>query len=242
MDSFDYKKSDAIVISDLHMGSGLFKAEKLYAFLDALLKNPPQQLIVNGDAFEFWSTEYKEMGRQEYRCIRKALELSENGTKLIFIPGNHDRAARGFVKVKFGNIKIANEYVLRSNGKKYAVMHGDEFDAFVRNHIIITLMIDRLYYYLVKIGSFCKRIIGYNVSIANKKNSKRYMNYVNKIKEAALAYARSRKVDGIIIGHSHYPEIFQNEKGLVYANSGDWTENCSYLVVNSEISLKYFKA
>lgn len=229
------------MISDLHMGSGSFKAEKLYAFLDALLKNPPQRLIINGDAFEFWSTEYKEMGKQEYRCIRKALELSENGVKLVFIPGNHDRAARGLVKIKFGKIKIVNEYIIRSNGKKYVVMHGDEFDAFVRNHIIMTLLIDKLYYYVVKVGAFCKRIIGYNVSIANKKNSARYMKYVNKIKAAALVYARSRKVDGIIIGHSHYPEVVQNEKGIIYANSGDWTESCSYLVVNHGVQLGFFK-
>lgn len=229
------------MISDLHMGSETFKAEKLYAFLDMLLQKPPHRLIVDGDAFEFWSTDYKEMGKYEYKCIRKAIELSENGTKLVFIPGNHDRAARGLVKLKFGKIKVVNEYIIKNNGEKYVVIHGDEFDAFVRNHIIMTLLIDRLYYLVVKFAAFCKRLVGYSFSVADKKNSKRYMKYVNKIKKAAIVYARSRKVNGIIIGHSHYPEVFQDENGIVYANSGDWTESCTYVVVDHGVRLEYFK-
>lgn len=241
INKIDYKKSDTIVISDLHMGSETFKAEKLYAFLSALLKKPPHRLIVNGDAFEFWSTDYKEMGRYEYKCIRKAIELSENGVKLVFIPGNHDRAARGLVSLKFGKIKIRNEYIIKNNGKKFVVLHGDEFDALLRNHVIVSILIGRLYYILVKFAAFSKRIFGYNTSIANQKKSKRYMKYVNKIKRAAIAYAASRKADGIIIGHTHYPEIFTNIDGIVYANSGDWTESCSFVIVGKELKLDYFR-
>lgn len=238
----NYKKSDTIIISDLHIGSRASQTEKLSQFLDALLENPPCRLIINGDAFELWSTDYKKMGKSEYECVRKAIELSENGVKLVYIPGNHDRAAMGFRKLTLGKIKILNEYILEKNGGKYVVMHGDEFDAFVRNHIIITLLIDQLYYLLVKAAAFFKRLIGYNVSIADKKNSKRYLKYVEKIKRAALAYARSRKVNGIIIGHSHYPETYRNPSGIIYANSGDWVESCSYVVVGSEVRLEYFKS
>lgn len=237
----NYKKSDTIIISDLHIGSQGSKVKKLRQFLDLLLERPPHRLIVNGDAFELWSTNYKDMGKDEYGCIRKVIELSENGVKLVYIPGNHDRAIRGFGELTFGKIKIRNEYIIKQDGKKYVVMHGDEFDAFLRNHIIITLLVDQLYFFIVRFGAFIKRWIGYNVSLANKKNSKRYIKYVKKIKKAAIAYARSRKTDGIIIGHSHYPEFFENIDGIVYVNSGDWIDSLSYVVVGDEIRLEYFK-
>jgi len=64
---------------------------------------------------------------------------------------------------------------------------------------------------------------------------------MQKIKKAALVYAGSRKLDGVIIGHTHWPEVFTDINGIVYANAGDWIENCSYLVVNDEIKLEYFK-
>lgn len=242
MKPLPYKKSDTIIISDMHIGSKTSRTEKLSHFLDGLLENPPYRLIINGDAFEFWSTNYKKIGKLEYECIRKTIELSERGTKLVYIPGNHDRAVINFKKMTLGKIKIRNEYILEKNNLRYVVMHGDEFDAFTRNHIVMTLLIDQLYYMLVKFVAYVKRAIGYNASIADKKNSKRYMKYVEKIKKAALRYARSRKTDGIIIGHSHYPEIYQNQSGILYVNSGDWIDSFSYVVVGNEVSLKYFQA
>ena len=181
------------------------------------------------------------MGKMEYKCVRKAIELSENGVKLVFIPGNHDRAARGLVKLKLGKIKIRSEYLIKNNKKRFIVMHGDEFDIFTRNHIILSLIVGRLYTLLVKWSAFTKRFFGFKASLSTMKNSKRYMKTVKKIKKAALVYARSRKVDGIVIGHSHYPEVFKNIDGITYANSGDWIDNMTYVVAGEDLELEYFK-
>ncbi len=225
------EKGDTVIISDIHLGSQKIRVKKLYNFLNDLLDISPKRLIINGDLFEFWSANYRKIGPEEYRIIRKFLELSQNGIKLVYIPGNHDRAFRGFRKFTIGKVKIRNEYVVKSNGKRFLVVHGDEFDAFIRNNIVVSLVLDKFYYLLIKFNSFWKKILLLNNPISTQKYSSHYRKVTEKIKKAALAYARSRNMDGIVIGHTHWPEIFEDQKNILYINSGDWIESRSYAVI-----------
>ncbi|NTW26886.1 MAG: UDP-2,3-diacylglucosamine diphosphatase [Candidatus Moranbacteria bacterium] len=236
----NYKKENTIVISDFHLGSKRSKAKKLGNFLHKLLDNPPYRLILDGDVFELWSTNYKNIEADEHRVIKLVAALSEKGTKIVYIPGNHDRAFRAFFEFTFGKIKMRNEYVIRHDHKKYLVMHGDEFDAFTRNHVVISILLDQLYIVLVKINSFLKLFSRSKKSLSAEKHSKKYAEIVSRIRILATSYARSRKMDGIIIGHSHWPELLADPDGVTYVNSGDWIDSCSYVVVGDTLSLEYY--
>jgi len=237
----DYHKGDTIVISDIHLGSKQSKVKKLASFLRELLKKPPKRIVLAGDVFELWSTNYKNIEADEHRVITLIAKLSEEGTKVVYIPGNHDRAFRAFFRFTFGKIKMRTEYVIKHNNKKYLVMHGDEFDAFTRNHVIISILLDQVYILLVKINSFIRIFSRSKKSLSAAKNSKKYAEIVSRIRALALSYARSRKMDGIIIGHSHWPELLSDPDGVTYANSGDWLDNCSYIVVGDTLKLGYYK-
>ncbi|EKD46898.1 MAG: metallophosphoesterase [uncultured bacterium] len=236
----NYSKEDTIVISDFHLGSKKSQAKKLGDFLHELLKNCPNRLVLAGDVFELWSANYKNIEAAEHRVIKLIAELSEAGTKIVYIPGNHDRAFRAFSKFTFGKIKMRNEYVIRHDHKKYLVMHGDEFDAFTRNHAVISILLDQLYIVLIKVNAFLRIFSRSKKSLSSIKHSKKYNELIEKIRTLALSYARSRKMDGIIIGHSHWPEIITTPNGPMYINSGDWIESCSYIVVGDEVRLEYF--
>lgn len=237
----NYRKGDTIVMSDFHLGSHKSKPHEITKFLSELLKNPPHRLILAGDMFEFWSANYKNIGTQEHHIVKLIAELSEQGTKIVYIPGNHDRAFRAFAKFTFGKIKLRNEYVVRQDHKKYLVMHGDEFDAFTRNHAVMSILLDQLYIFLIKASAFLGTYSKSKASLSSLKHSKKYAETIGKIRNLAFAYARSRKLSGIIIGHSHWPELVTDPDGVVYANSGDWVENCSYVVIGDEMRLEYFK-
>ena len=241
MNEVTWTKNDTIVISDIHIGNKNNQVKKLCDFLDLVQKNPPHRLIMDGDLFELWSTNYKDMDNYDYKVIRELIKLPEKGIKVVFIPGNHDRAFRAFKKIRVGQIKIQNEYIIKEHKKKYVVLHGDEFDAFTRNHIILSLMIDKMYVFLIKISSFLKWLLKFNASLYAKKETARYNKAVKKIKKAALKYARSMDMDGIIIGHTHWPDLFTDIDDVIYANAGDWIDSCSYVVVGSEVKLEYFK-
>ena len=241
MSETKYNREDTIVMSDFHLGSNKSNTKEIVRFLGELVKFPPHRLILAGDVFELWSTNYKNIGANEHRVITLVSELSEKGTKIVYIPGNHDRAFWAFSKFTFGKIKIRNEYIVRRGHKKYLVMHGDEFDAFTRNHVVISILLDQLYVWLVKINSFLRVFSRKKDSLSADKHSKKYAEMVARIKKLAVAYARSRKLDGIVIGHSHWPELELQPDDIVYANSGDWIDSCSYIVIGDSVRLEYFK-
>ena len=235
-----WTKNDTLVVSDIHLGTKNSQTGKFYDFLSLLLENKPKRLVIAGDLFELWSTDFKKMGEMEYRIIRRIIELSQNGIKVVYIPGNHDRAFSAFKKITLGEIKLRDEYVIKNERKKYLVIHGDEFDFFTRNHIIISILLDQLLVLLVKVGIWVKRFFNINISVASKKKSQKYQKIVKRIRNAALAYAKSRKMKGIIMGHTHWPEIMENKKGIEYVNDGDWLDTCTYAVVGEKVKLEYF--
>lgn len=241
MNLLGYQKNDTIVISDFHLGSKKSDPSKLCHFLSELLKDPPKRVVINGDVFEFWSQSYKDIGQIEHKVVKLVMELMEEGTKVVYIPGNHDRAFRAFFKITFGKFKLRDEYIIRNDHKKYLVMHGDEFDAFTRNHAIVSLLIDQIYVFLIKLNFWMKKYLHSKKSLASLKHSKKYAETVERIRNLAMTYAKSRRVDGIIIGHSHWPEIVTAPHGITYVNSGDWIESFSYVVVGEEIKLQYYK-
>jgi|GEM_PF-4845841 len=49
----------------------------------------------------------------------------------------------------------------------------------------------------------------------------------------AIAHAKRKKVDGVICGHIHTPQI-QMIDGIQYMNSGNRTDNCSALIENGQ--------
>ena len=65
--------------------------------------------------------------------------------------------------------------------------------------------------------------------------------YVRRFEEAAVERARQLELDGVICGHIHVPRI-EWINGLLYANSGDWVENCTALVeeANGHIGLLHW--
>ena len=241
MTEVKYNKEDTIVMSDFHLGSTKSKSKEIVKFLTELLKMPPKRLVLAGDVFELWSTNYKHIEASEHRVITLIAQLSENGTKIVYIPGNHDRAFWAFSRFTFGKIKIRREYIVRHDHKKYLVMHGDEFDAFTRNHVVISIILDQLYVLLVKLNAFIRIFSRTKKSLSAEKHSKKYAEMVARIKKLAVAYVRTLKLDGIIIGHSHWPEIETEDDGIVYANSGDWIDSCSYVVIGDNVRLEYFK-
>ncbi|TAK96667.1 UDP-2,3-diacylglucosamine diphosphatase [Patescibacteria group bacterium] len=236
-----YSRNATIIVSDQHLGSAASRPHCFAKFLDVLIAKPPKRLILAGDLFELWNANYKRLGPAEYRVVNKILSLAEQGTHLVYIPGNHDRAFRGFRKVTLGKIKIRNEYTLKSHHKRYLVLHGDEFDAFTSNHVVLSLILDQAYVALIKFAAFCKRFVGLQISLAAQKHSQRYASIVEKIRKAALRYAHSRGVDGIIVGHTHWSELVHDSQGLVYANTGDWLETCSFVVVDEDVSVHDFR-
>ncbi len=120
-----------VFISDVHLG---FKGCSADLLLDFLHHVEMDYLFLVGDIVDVWSMKKTMFWPQAHNnVLRTILGKAKRGTKVIFVPGNHDEVFREFDGAVFGNLEIHREYVHEdANGRKMLVLHGDEFDSVVK--------------------------------------------------------------------------------------------------------------
>ena len=120
----------AIFISDLHLGT---KRARCDLILDFLRDTESHYLYLVGDLIDSWSLKkHWYWDQKQNDVIQKLLRKARKGTRVIYLPGNHDENFREFCGHRFGRVAILNETVhTTANGKRYLVLHGDKFDSVV---------------------------------------------------------------------------------------------------------------
>ena len=231
-------KYQAIVVSDLHLGTKDSKAEEFIEFLE---KHPTDLLILNGDIIDGWALNRgAKWKKQHTKVISKLLKLS-NKTQIIWIRGNHDEFLQEFIGNHFGGIEIREDYVLDicNTVESYYIFHGDVIDIFITK-----------YKWLSKIGAVgydfalwlnrwynkyrvWRKLPYQSISQKIKSGVKAATNYVNDFEVTALSMASKKGCHGVMCGHIHQPED-RMINGKRYLNSGDWVENMSALLVDDK--------
>jgi UDP-2,3-diacylglucosamine pyrophosphatase LpxH len=217
---------NAVVISDIHLGSDNCQAKYLVHFLTSIRRGilPTQRLILNGDVFD--SIDFRRLKKQHWRILSLLRKLSDE-IEITWINGNHDGPAE-IVSHLLG-VTCTDEFVLVSGGKNILFLHGHRFDEFISRYPIITWLADRAYNLLQKIDKS-----HYFAKLAKRK-SKTFLRCAQKIEAESIRYAAKKGCDAVCCGHTHHPVI--NASGPVhYFNSGCWTEKpCHYLTVEDGV-------
>ena len=224
----------AIWISDVHLGTERAQAESLLSFFRATQSD---YLYLVGDIVDNWSLKKTWLWRQTHNdVIQKILRKARKGTRVIYIPGNHDEQFRDFHGTAFGRLKVKLDDVhVGLDGKRYLVMHGDEFDGVVKYAKWLAYLGDTGYEVAMTINVQLNRIrrkLGlpyWSLSAYLKNRVKRAVEFLSNFEQAMVREARRRNVDGVICGHVHTPEM-RDIDGIAYYNDGDWVESCSALV------------
>ena len=238
-------KHQAIIVSDLHLGTKDSKAEEFIEFID---KNPTDLLILNGDIIDGWAlnrgTKWK---KQHTKVISKLLKLS-NKTRIIWIRGNHDEFIQEFIGTHLGAIEIREDYKLDINNtmESYYIFHGDVIDVFITKYKWLSkigsvgydfaLWLNRVYNTYRK----WRKLPYISISQKIKESVKVATNYVNDFEVTALSMATKKGCNGVICGHIHQPaDRMINSKR--YLNSGDWIENMSAILVDYDGKLYLYQ-
>src|SRR5690242_7611048 len=226
----------AIFLSDIHLGTRACQADQLVEFLR---HHESEYLYLVGDIFDFWA-----MGRRGVywstamnTFVQKILKRARHGTKVILIPGNHDEALREYVESSFGNIRLYAEYEHQAaDGRRYLVLHGDEFDLVTRCHRWLALLGDHSYAFLVRLNvglSWLRRRFGvagyWSLAGYAKRKVKRAVSFIYDFEESVARNVRERGLNGAICGHIHAATIRQMDD-FVYINCGDWVDSCTAIV------------
>ncbi|HEY7901720.1 MAG TPA: metallophosphoesterase, partial [Caulobacteraceae bacterium] len=121
----------AVFISDIHLGTRGCQAELL---LDFLRHMSCERLYLVGDIVDGWRMKGGWFWPQAHNdVVQKILRQARKGATVTYIPGNHDDRVRDFCGVHFGGVVVARDAIHQTaDGRRFLVLHGDEFDAAVR--------------------------------------------------------------------------------------------------------------
>lgn len=219
---------DAIIISDIHLGSSNCQAKALCNFLHHVrFELKPNRLILNGDVFDSFDSRLRKWHWEVLTDLRKMADELE----LVWVCGNHDRTGPAEMVSHLFGANFYEEYTFQSSGKSILCIHGDKLDEFIARRPILTWLADQAYRVLQRIDPT------FYVSRLAKRSSKTFLRNSEQIAFASTEYAKAINHDFVCCGHSHHPV-----ESAMYFNSGSWTEYPpTYLTVNQgHISLKHY--
>jgi UDP-2,3-diacylglucosamine pyrophosphatase LpxH len=223
-----------VFVSDVHLGSKGCRADLLLEFLKSV---EIDNLYLVGDIVDLWAMRKSFFWPQEHNnVLRTVLGKAKGGTRVLFIPGNHDEDLRDFCGSAFGNLEIHREFVHETaDGRRFLVIHGDEFDTVVQCSPWLARLGATAYDFTLRLNRYVnalRRLFGLEYwSLASylKHRVKNAVQYISSFERAVAHAARKRGVDGVVCGHIHRAEITDID-GITYCNDGDWVESCTALV------------
>src|SRR5262245_22794865 len=232
----------SVWISDLHLGTPGCQAAALRDFLKHVESDP---LSPVGDIIDGWQLRRSWYWPQAHNdVVQKLLRKARKGTRVIFIPGNHDEFARRYVEHTFGGIDVAEEWIHETaDGRKLWIVHGDLFDGVIQCAKWLAHVGDSLYEFALKLNRWLNTARGrlglpyWSLSKYLKLKVKRAVSYVGDFEAAVAREARRRGVQGVVCGHIHHAEL-RDIDGILYANDGDWVESLTALVEHADGKLE----
>jgi UDP-2,3-diacylglucosamine pyrophosphatase LpxH len=241
-DADEQHRYRTIWLSDIHLGSPGCQALYLLEFLRV---HHADTLYLVGDILDGWQLRKAWYWPQAHNdVVQKLLRMARKGTRIVYIPGNHDEMSRQFVGLQFGGIEIATDAIHVTNaGKRLWVTHGDLFDGVMQHARWLAHLGSWIYEWLLKINRWSNALrqrLGlpyWSMSQYLKHKAKRATSFIADFEHVMSAEAKRRNCDGVVCGHIHKAEI-RTIDGVLYCNDGDWVESMSALVETQEGELR----
>ncbi|HTF22146.1 MAG TPA: UDP-2,3-diacylglucosamine diphosphatase [Chryseolinea sp.] len=226
---------DLVVLSDIHLGTYGCHAEALLRYLKTIR---PKRLILNGDIIDMWQFSKRFWPKSHMQVVKHITGLVTRNTKVTYLTGNHDEMLRRFSGFRVGSFQIDNKIVLKLNGQRAWIFHGDVFDVTMQYSKWLAKLGAMGYDSLIILNTFVNwvltRLGREKISLSKrvKDSVKGAVKFINDFEKVAAEIAIENNYDFVVCGHIHHPEIRKivTEKGEVtYLNSGDWIENLTAL-------------
>ena len=168
--------------------------------------------------------------------LQKLLRKARKGTRVVYVPGNHDEPLRDYLNLNFGGIEVMDEVIhTLADGRRLLVIHGDLFDGVIRHAKWLAYLGDSLYTMTLQLNHWFNHLrvkLGFpywSLSQYLKRKVKNAVGFICDFEEALANEARRRGLDGVVCGHIHKAGI-RDIGGILYCNDGDWVESLTALV------------
>jgi UDP-2,3-diacylglucosamine pyrophosphatase LpxH len=223
-----------IWISDVHLGTRGCNAAMLVDFLDS---TDSETMYLVGDIIDGWRMKRKFYWPAAHNdIVWRIMKRARRGTRVVYIPGNHDEMFRQFTGMSFGGVEIRRKAIhTTADGRKLLVLHGDEFDAIMLAHRWLAFVGDFAYEWLMRCNHLVNGVRAWlgmpywSLSKTAKHKVKNAVEFISRFEDVVAHEAGARGVDGVVCGHIHNAEA-REIAGIAYYNDGDWVEGCTALV------------
>jgi UDP-2,3-diacylglucosamine pyrophosphatase LpxH len=237
----DYK---TVWISDLHLGTRNSDAQGV---LDFLKVAEFETLYLVGDVIDVWALRRERYWPQAHNdVVQKILRKARKGTRVIYIPGNHDEFCRNFFGV-YGNVTVQpHDLYTTARGERLLIMHGHEFDTVTVHAKWLSVLGDVGYTLLLMVNKPLNRarqffgLPNWSLSAFVKRKVKNAVSYISNFEDAVVRYAEKYEAQGIVCGHIHTPAM-KKIRHVAYYNTGDWVESSTALVEHLDGRLEILK-
>jgi UDP-2,3-diacylglucosamine pyrophosphatase LpxH len=230
-DQPDATRYRTLFISDVHLGKRGCRADLL---IDFLRHHDADTIYLVGDIIDGWALRSGWYWPQSHNdVIQKLLRKVRKGTKIVFIPGNHDEFARDYLGMNFGGVDVADSVMHETaDGKRLLVIHGDQFDIVVSHAKWLAFLGDWAYeaalfsnFWFNKL----RRAMGlpyWSFSAWAKLKVKDAVKFIGDFEKTLSEEARKQNADGVVCGHIHHA-VIRDIDGMRYVNCGDFVESCT---------------
>ena len=227
-----------IWISDVHLGTRGCNAAMLIDFLDAV---DSETMYLVGDIIDGWRLKKRFYWPAAHNdVVWRILKRAKRGTRIVYIPGNHDEMFRQFAGLDFGGVEIRRKAIHETaDGRRLLVLHGDEFDVVTLAHRWLAHVGDAAYGLLMRLNVVINAVRRrldlpyWSLSKHAKARVKNAVEFISRFEEVVAHAAGVRGVDGVVCGHIHTAEM-RAIGGVAYYNDGDWVESCTALVEHDD--------
>jgi len=216
---------DTLILSDLHLGSEISRAEQATRMLR---ENRFRRLILLGDIFS--DLNFGRLTKPHWKFLSYIRKLSnpKRGIEVVWVEGNHDRGLSQVMSHLVG-VKVYEEYTWSFAGHRHLAIHGHQFDRFVVNNLLLSSLGTLLHLQLQKLD-----FKGKGLSRFVDRLNARWLRLSSKVATGAIMHARLRQVDRVFCGHTHKAQSCESD-GIGYFNTGGWTDSpVTYVTVDSD--------
>lgn len=216
-------ETDAIVLSDLHMGAYFSKAETAGIILTSV-KTP--WIILNGDTYDTNKLEGK-LGWADQRLILIASAFFRQKEKKVrgtLIGGNHDGQMSQQQQRALG-LSLQEFEIIEFDGIKIAILHGHQGENCLPKEGSVVHMFASFAHHVAMVF----RLKGLHDKLGNP-----IFGLNEKVAKSALDFAIEHNADAVICGHTHHPE-HRIKDGIHYVNGGGFgTSLPSFLTIDAD--------
>jgi UDP-2,3-diacylglucosamine pyrophosphatase LpxH len=221
-------------LSDVHLG---LKASRTDALLRFLKEYDADTIYLVGDIIDGWALKSAWYWPQSHNdVVQKLLRKARKGTRIIYLPGNHDEFLRDFYGTHFGGIEVQDRAIHQgADGKRYLIIHGDQFDFVIRHAKWLAHLGDAAYdaaLFLNRLVASVRRKLGlpyWSLSAWAKLKVKNAVSVIGAFEKELVAEAGRMDAQGVICGHIHHATQREID-GVVYLNTGDWVESMTAII------------